>query len=121
MIMRSLSLVCMVCAVLLSGCQWLRVHTIDLPQGTPITQHRASAVKIGMTTEQVRYVLGSPALQDTLAPNRWDYLYDYRAGTDGKRAGKPNITNASQYFSVYFDKEGRVARIEGLERLPVSR
>lgn len=100
--------------IILSGCH---VYTIDLPQGTPITQSQAAAVKVGMTKEQVLYVMGSPALRDTLNPNRWDYLYNYTAGTDGKRAKKPNVSNASQYVSVHFDDNGHVVRVDGVNRL----
>lgn len=106
--------------LLASGCSWLRVHTIDLPQGTPIDQSVAQRVQLGMTPDQVVYLLGSPARQDTLTPNRWDYIYDYTAGTDGKAAGKTDIKNASQYLRIYFDN-GRVAKIEGLESLPADR
>ena len=61
------------------------VYKIDLPQGTPITQAQAQKVQVGMTPNQVLYVLGSPAMRDTLAPNRWDYIYDYTPGTYGTR------------------------------------
>lgn len=108
----------MVALMSLSGCQWLGVYTIDLPQGTPITQSTANKVQVGMSAEQVLYILGSPALRDTMAPNRWDYIYDYKAGTDGRRAGKPDIRDASQYLSIYFDASGRVARIDGISTLP---
>lgn len=105
-------------AVLLSGCQWFKVYTIDLPQGTPITAQKAAQVQIGMSQNEVLYALGTPAMRDTLNPNRWDYIYDYTAGTDGKRAKKPNIHNANQYLRIYFDATGKVARIEGTENLP---
>ncbi|WP_420832149.1 outer membrane protein assembly factor BamE [Moraxella bovis] len=101
----------------LSGCSVFRVYTIDLPQGTPITFAQASQVQVGMTADQVTYLLGSPAMKDTLNPNRFDYLYDYTAGTDGKRAGKKDIKNASQYLSIFFEN-GRVVRIAGRESLP---
>ena len=108
-------------ATLLTGCNIFRVYTIDLPQGTPITQEVARQVQVGMNQNQVLYILGSPALKDTLAPNRWDYIYEYRAGTDGKKAGRPNVTNASQYLSVHFDNEGRVLHLEGIDTLPRTR
>ena len=31
-----------------------------------------------MTTNQVRFVLGSPQLTDPFHPDRWDYLYSLR-------------------------------------------
>lgn len=106
-------------ALLLSGCSVFRVYTIDLPQGTPITAAQAAQVQVGMTAEQVTYLLGSPALKDTLNPNRFDYLYDYTAGTDGKRADKKDIKNASQYLSIFFEN-GRVVRIAGRDSLPIK-
>lgn len=105
--------------VLASGCSLFQVYTIDIPQGTPITQMQAKQVQIGMTQSQVLYLLGSPAFRDTLEPNRWDYLYDFRAGTEGKREKKPDILAGKQHFTVYFDADKRVARLEGLSSLPV--
>lgn len=102
----------------LSACSMLGVYTIDLPQGTPITQTQAQQVQIGMSQDQVLYLLGSPALRDSLAPNRWDYIYDYQAGTDGKKAGKADIQNAEQHLIIYFDSSNRVSDIHGVNRLP---
>jgi outer membrane protein assembly factor BamE len=33
----------------------------------------------GMTRQQVRFIMGSPLIQDTFHPNRWDYLYSLQA------------------------------------------
>lgn len=104
-------------ATMLSGCHVFRVYTIDLPQGTPITQEQAAQIKVGMSADQVLYLAGSPAVRDSLNPNRWDYIYDYTTGTDGRRKGKANVKDASQYMSVYF-ANGRVVRIEGRDSLP---
>ena len=73
-----------------------------------------------MNQNQVIYLLGSPAIRDTLAPNRWDYIYDYKAGTVGEREGVADVKNASQHLIVYFDGNGIVTRIEGLESLTTS-
>lgn len=105
-------------SVALSGCSLFSVYKIDLPQGTPITQTQAQKVQVGMNQNQVLYILGSPAIRDTLAPNRWDYIYDYKAGTEGERQGIQDVKNASQHLVIYFDANGLVSRIEGLETLP---
>ena len=34
----------------------------------------------GMTTRQVRVIMGTPLIQDTFHPNRWDYLYSMESG-----------------------------------------
>lgn len=104
----------------LSACSIFGVYTIDLPQGTPITQAQAQQIQPGMSKNQVLYLLGSPAVRDTLAPNRWDYIYDYTPGTYGQREGKKVIANASQHLIIYFDDSETVVKIEGVESLPVS-
>lgn len=104
----------------LSACSIFGVYTIDLPQGTPITQAQAQQIQPGMSKNQVLYLLGSPAVRDTLAPNRWDYIYDYTPGTYGQREGKKVITNASQHLIIYFDESETVVKVEGVESLPVS-
>ncbi len=106
--------------VALSGCSLFSVYKIDLPQGTPITQTQAQQLQPGMNQNQVLYILGSPAIRDTLAPNRWDYIYDYQAGTEGTRKGIADVKNASQHLIIYFDANGLVNRIEGIDTLPVS-
>ena len=105
----------------LSGCSLFSVYKIDLPQGTPITQTQAQSLKLGMSQNQVLYILGSPAVRDTLAPNRWDYIYDFQAGTEGNRKGVADVKNASQHLIVYFDDNGLVNRIEGIETLPQAK
>lgn len=107
--------------VTLSGCSLFSVYKIDLPQGTPITQSQAQSLKLGMSQNQVLYILGSPAVRDTLAPNRWDYIYDFQAGTEGNRKGVADVKNASQHLIVYFDDNGLVNRIEGIETLPQAK
>ena len=106
-------------AITLSGCNMFQVYTIDLPQGTPVTAEQAAQIKVGMSQDQVLYLLGSPAMRDTLNPNRFDYLYNYQAGTDGRKAGKKNVKNTEHYLSIYFEN-GRVVRILGRENLRLA-
>lgn len=105
----------------LSACSIFGVYKIDLPQGTPVTQAQAQQIQPGMNKNQVLYLIGSPALRDTLAPNRWDYIYDYTPGTYGEREGKEVVSNASQHLIIYFDESDTVVNVEGVETLPESR
>ena len=99
-------------SAVLPACTWLSVYKIDIPQGTPINPNQVAQVKVGMNQNQVLYLLGSPAVRDTLNPNRWDYIYDFTAGKIAQREGKPDIHNAQQYVKIYFDSAGNVSRIE---------
>lgn len=44
---------------LLVGCSTLGVYKVDIPQGTPLTQAQASKIQVGMSHQQVRFLLGS--------------------------------------------------------------
>lgn len=108
----SLPLVAVLTVTALPACSWVNVYKIDIPQGAPINEAKLAQVQVGMSYNQVLYILGSPAFRDTLNPMRWDYLYDFTAGTVAKREGKPSVHNAKQYVKIYFDQAGNVAQIE---------
>ena len=64
----------------LSGCGFPGVYKIDVQQGNVVTQEMVDQLRPGMTTRQVRFIMGTPLIQDTFAPDRWDYLYSMQAG-----------------------------------------
>ncbi|WHI45621.1 outer membrane protein assembly factor BamE [Microbulbifer sp. JMSA004] len=88
---------------LLGACTLVKfpgVHRIEVQQGNIITQEMVDQLKPGMTRRQVQFVLGTPLLEDTYNPNRWDYV-------NRLRDKKGNITQKT--FSVYFDEDSLVA------------
>ncbi len=101
---------------LLCGCSVLGVYKVDIPQGTPLTKAQAAQVQVGMTYQQVRFLLGTPTTMDPLNPDRWDYLYHYIPGTYAKKANIPAASG--QNLRIYFDNSGVVNKIEGLESIP---
>ena len=103
---------------LLVGCSTLGVYKVDIPQGTPLTQAQASKVQVGMSHQQVRFLLGSPTVTDPLNPLRGDYIYNYIPGTYAKKAKIPAAHG--QHLKIYFNETGIVTKIEGLETIPES-
>lgn len=63
---------------LLSGCGI--VYQADIQQGNVLQQSTIEQLKLGMTQEQVRYLLGSCVLQTPFQSNRYDYVYFYQPG-----------------------------------------
>lgn len=102
----------------LAGCSTLGVYKVDIPQGTPLTQAQAAKIQVGMSHQQVRFLLGSPTVTDPMNPLRWDYIYNYIPGTNAKKA---KISAASgQHLKIYFNNSGIVEKIEGLETIPAT-
>lgn len=57
------------------------VYKINVEQGNIVTQEMADQLKPGMNRRQVKFILGTPLIEDTFDSNRWDYLYEKRNGS----------------------------------------
>ena len=66
-----------------------KVYKMDIKQGNEIDSEMLLELKPGMTKSQVRFVLGTPLIQDSFHKQRWDYLYVKRE--DGKLLEKRHV------------------------------
>jgi outer membrane protein assembly factor BamE len=89
----------------LAGCgsftKWLESYTIDIQQGNYVSQDMVSQLKLGMSKEQVRYVLGTPLVTDVFHADRWDYVYYHKI--PGGEAHKRGL-------AVFF-KDGKLVQV----------
>lgn len=79
------------------------VYRIDVQQGNIIEQEMIDKLKPGMDKNQVRFIMGTPAVVDPFHADRWDYLFTYSKG--GQRREQRHIT-------LYFEDE-KLAYVEG--------
>ncbi|MDP7591441.1 MAG: outer membrane protein assembly factor BamE [Litorilituus sp.] len=78
-------------ALSLSACSsW--VYRIDIPQGNYLEQKSIDKIQIGMTKEQVKFVLGSPVVIDSFDQNTWNYIYRFKSGRSEKLNMQKNFT-----------------------------
>jgi outer membrane protein assembly factor BamE len=61
-----------------SGC----VYRANIAQGNLIEQEDLDQVEVGMTRNQIRFLLGTPLIDDPFHAARWDYIYYIRIGRD---------------------------------------
>lgn len=61
-----------------AGC----VYRTNISQGNLIKQEDLDQVEIGMTRNQVRFLLGTPMIDDPFHVDRWDYIYYLRVGRE---------------------------------------
>nr|WP_245801317.1 outer membrane protein assembly factor BamE [Pollutimonas bauzanensis] len=93
----------------LSACgttKWGFPYRPDVQQGNWITSEQVAQLQKGMTREQVRFILGTPTLQDVFRTNRWDYPYYNKPGYGKEQERK---------FTVWFEGDS-LARWEGDEQ-----
>ncbi len=69
--------VCTLFAVLLlSAC----AYQAPISQGNLLKQEDVDQVAVGMTRSQVRFLLGTPMIDDPFHADRWDYIYYLKVG-----------------------------------------
>lgn len=78
-------------------------YVIDVRQGNFVTQEMVSQLKLGMSRDQVRFVLGTPLLTDTFHVDRWDYVYRF----------KPGHKEPQQRRLAVFFVDGKLAKVDG--------
>jgi len=93
----------LICVVIVStGC--LRAYRPNIQQGNIVTTEMLESLEQGMSRREVRYVLGSPMIEDPFHADRWDYVYTLREGRSKKRK--------QSTITVVFDND-RLASVEG--------
>ncbi len=76
---------------LASGC----VYRANISQGNFIEQDDLDQVEVGMTRNQVRFLLGTPMIDDPFHAGRWDYVYYLKIGRKD--------ATYKRWVSIYFD------------------
>ncbi len=76
--MQKLPAVILIAALLtvVSGC----VFRANISQGNLIEQDDLDQIEVGMTRNQIRFLLGTPMIDDPFHKNRWDYVYYLKIG-----------------------------------------
>ena len=88
-------------ALTLSACSsW--VYRIDIPQGNYLEQKNIDKIQVGMTKEQVKFVLGSPVLIDAFDKDTWNYVYRFKSGRSTK-------LDMNKSFTIKFEDDKLVS------------
>lgn len=71
------ALLCVACSSALPS---FKPYKMDIQQGNVVTSKMMLQLRPGMTKSQVRFIMGSPLIQDSFHRDRWDYFYQMRKG-----------------------------------------
>jgi outer membrane protein assembly factor BamE len=86
------------------------VYQANLSQGNLLKQEDLDQVEVGMTRGQVRFLLGTPMIDDPFHLDRWDYVYYIRIGR--------NSAAFKRWVSIYFADDVVLEVVEGRELNP---
>ncbi|RZU00660.1 outer membrane protein assembly factor BamE [Rivibacter subsaxonicus] len=89
----------------------LTPYKVEVVQGNVVTKEMAEQVKVGMTRQQVRDVLGAPLLTDPFHTDRWDYVFTIR---------RQGTIYQQRRVTAMFGKDDRLASFEA-DELPSER
>ncbi len=87
------------------------VYQMPVQQGNIITAEMVDRLQPGMTKSQVRYLLGTPMLEDIFHSHRWDYTYTIRRAHQEMEIKR---------LSLFFDEDALV-KVEGYVRPDANR
>lgn len=91
---KSILVVLLLATVLaMSGC----VYRANISQGNIVEEEDLDQVEVGMTRNQIRFLLGTPMIDDPFHMNRWDYVYYVKIGR--------NDASAKRWISILFDDD----------------
>lgn len=97
--MQRLLLLFVMCATLASaGC----VYRANISQGNLIKEEDLDQVTLDMTRNQVRFLLGTPMIDDPFHADRWDYVYYLKIGRED--------ATFERWVSIFFEND-RVSEI----------
>lgn len=86
------------------------VYQANISQGNLFEQEELEQIKVGMTSSQVRFLLGTPMVDDPFHKERWDYIYFLKIGR-GDAVSK-------RWLSIYFDGDNVTKIINDQELNP---
>ena len=89
----------------MTGCIYIHPYRPLFSQGNIITQEQLDQIRPGMSSEQVRVIMGTPVLVNTFSNSSWDYVYTLQKGKvfkDYKRMvvyfQNDRVVNIDSYF-----------------------
>lgn len=89
-----------------SGC----VYRANISQGNLVKQEDLDEVKLGMTRGQIRYLLGTPMIDDPFHVDRWDYVYYLKVGRED--------AGFKRWVSIVFEDDKVIELYKDLELDP---
>ncbi|MBT7354525.1 MAG: outer membrane protein assembly factor BamE, partial [Acidiferrobacteraceae bacterium] len=67
-------------AALAAGAGCVRSYQMEVQQGNVISAEQIEKINPGVSRDEVRFILGTPLIEDPFHAQRWDYFYSLDPG-----------------------------------------
>lgn len=72
--------VILISSLTIVNCSMFKIHQVQIQQGNIIDPKQVAQLKPGMSSQQVRDLLGTPVMVDTFRDHRYHYIYRLQIG-----------------------------------------
>ena len=73
-------LLILIISLIMMSCSNTSLYKVSITQGTVFNQEDIDKLEIGMTKDQVTYVMGQPSFENFFEKNIWNYFYQIKSG-----------------------------------------
>ncbi len=70
----------LIISLIMLSCSNASIYRVSITQGTVFKQEDINRLEIGMTKDQVTYVMGQPSFENFFEKNIWNYFYQIKSG-----------------------------------------
>ena len=75
-------LLIIIISLLIYSCSNTDLYRVTITQGTVFAQEDLDKLEIGMTKDQVAFVMGQPSFENFFEKNVWNYIYKISTGDE---------------------------------------
>ena len=89
-------------SLLIFSCSNTRLYEVTITQGTVFSQDDLDKLEIGMTKDQVNFVMGQPSFENFFEKNVWNYIYKITTGDE---------VNVEKKVKIIFDDQNLLSEV----------
>ena len=75
-------LLIIIISLLIFSCSNAGLYKVTITQGTVFNQEDLDKLEIGMSKDQVNFVMGQPSFENYFEKNVWNYIYKMTTGNE---------------------------------------
>ena len=96
-------LLILIISLIVISCSNTSIYRVSITQGTVFKQEDINRLEIGMTKDQVIYVMGQPSFENFFENYVWNYFYQIKSG---------DTVDLERRLKLYFDDKNLLSEID---------